>query len=181
MYEQINQVETLIGCNTSHVIINSSSPNGELLNASSERDIELPIPKVEDVSDAMPDFQCAQDGGEVEKVDIMSEDIAKDQQPQPGDPANSSSTGHGPESTVPHDDAVDKIEPAPFNSTNSSVVPSENEPQEVVSIKESADFTKSSEGGDATDNIQEKCNLPSDEIKSKKMEHISSQYLKINL
>ncbi|XP_032579487.1 titin [Drosophila sechellia] len=164
MYEQINQVETLIGCNTSvpAVIINSSSPNGELLNASSERDIELLIPKVEDVSDAMPDFQCAQDGGEVEKVDIMSEDIAKDQQPQPGDPANSSSTGHGPESTVPHDDAVDKIEPDPFNSTNSSVVPSENEPQEVVSIKESADFTKSSEGGDATDNIQEKCNLPSE-------------------
>ncbi|XP_033166878.1 titin isoform X2 [Drosophila mauritiana] len=164
MYEQINQVETLIGCNTSvpAVIINSSSPNGELLNASSERDIELPIPKVEDVSDAMPDFPCAQDGGEIEKVDIMSEDIAKDQQPQPGDPASSSSTGHEPESTVPHDDAVDKIEPAPFNSTNSSVVPSENEPQEVVSIKESADFTKSREGGDATDNIQEKCNLPSE-------------------
>nr|AAL90290.1 LD30834p [Drosophila melanogaster] len=116
----------------------------------------------------MADFQCAEDGGEVEKVDIMSEEIVKEQQPQPGDPANSSSTGQGPESTVveaiivlPHEDAVAKIEPAPFNSsTNSLVVPSANEPHEVVSIEESADSTKTSQGEDSTDNLQGKGNFP---------------------
>ncbi|KQS39102.1 uncharacterized protein Dere_GG19927 [Drosophila erecta] len=152
---QINQMEHPPGDTTSASAIRQKpSPNGELLNVAISKMEDKP----KDVSYAMADdVQSAEDGDEVEEVEIVVR--AAEQQAQPGDPANSSSIGQGLESraveatfVIPHEDpaAVEQIE-----SITSSAALLATEPQVVVTIEEFAAVKKTSDGEDATNNLQE--------------------------
>ncbi|EDW97312.2 titin [Drosophila yakuba] len=141
-----------------------------------ELELHKSVSKTENVSSQ--DVQSAEDGDEVEEVEFISEEKeniarAAEQKAQPGDPAtcsSNSSIGQGPESTaveaisvIPHEDPADvnQKETDELNpSVSSFVTPSANEPQVVVTTEESADVARTSDGEDATNNLQEKDNIP---------------------